>query len=84
MSNIQVLFPERIYMHSFGIFGFACTSFCFSFHFHKTKILIAFKNKVIRFWQAKVENKGSKKCLPPALLEIKWIFYRWERRETGR
>ena len=44
-------------MHSFGTFGFACVSLYFSSHHHKTKKLIAVKNKVISLWQAKIENK---------------------------
>lgn len=64
MPNFHALLPEGIYMHSFGIFGFACASSCFSSHYHKRKILIVVKNKVINVWQAKTENKLSKEYVP--------------------
>lgn len=56
----------------------------FFFSLPQDKILIAFKNRVISFRQAKIENNVPKECLPPALLSIKWIFYRWGRRNMGR
>ena len=62
-------------MQAFGGHFWVCfTIVTFFFSRSPDKDMNCFKNELKSFWQAKVENKASKGCLPPALLEVKLIF----------